>query len=43
MEIYIDLVGPITPFSFFGEKYFFTFMDRVRRKTETHIGTEKSE
>ena len=42
-KIYTDLVGPITLQGFLGEKYFFTFMDRATRETETYTGKEKSE
>ena len=43
MEINIDLVEPITPCGFLGEKYFFTFTDGVTRETETYTRKEKSE
>lgn len=42
-EIHTDLVGPITPRGFSGEKYFFTFTDGATRETETYTGKEKSE
>lgn len=39
--IYTDLVGPITPTGFSGERYFFTFTDDCTRHTETYTGTKK--
>ena len=41
--IYTDLVGPITPTGFSGERYFFTFVDDCIRYTETYSGTKKSD
>ena len=41
--IHTDLVGPITPTGFSGEKYFFTFTDDCTRYTETYTGTKKSD
>ena len=43
LEIHTDLVGPITPHGFQGEKYFFTFTDGATRETESYTGTEKRE
>ena len=42
-EIHTDLVAPITPWGFLGEKYFFTFTDRATQETETYTGKKKSE
>ena len=42
-EIHTNLVEPITPLGFLGEKYFFTFTDGVTRETQTYIEKEKSE
>ena len=41
--IHTDLVGPITPTGFSGERYFFTFTDDCTRHTETYTGTKKSD
>lgn len=43
VEVNTDLVGPITPCGFLGERYFFTFTDGATRETETYTGKEKSE
>ena len=41
--IHTDLVGPIKPVGFAGERYFFTFTDDCTRLTETYTGTKKSD
>ena len=41
--ILTDLVGPINPVGFGGERYFFTFTDDSTRYTEVYTGTRKSE
>lgn len=41
--IHTDLVGPIKPVGFSGERYFFTFTDDCTRLTETYTGTKKSD
>lgn len=41
--VHTDLVGPIKPVGFAGERYFFTFTDDCTRMTETYTGTEKSD
>lgn len=41
--VHTDLVGPIKPVAFAGERYFFTFTDDCTRMTETYTGTEKSD
>ena len=41
--VHTDLVGPINPVGFSGEKYFFTFTDDATRMTETYTGTKKSD
>lgn len=41
--IHTDLVGPINPVRFGGEKYFFTFTDDFTLYTEVYTGTHKSE
>lgn len=41
--VHTDLVGPINPIGFSGEKYFFTFTDDATRMTETYTGTKKSD
>lgn len=41
--IHTDLVGPITPIGFGGERYFFTFTDDYTRITETYTAKQKSE
>lgn len=41
--IHTDLVGPITPTGFSGERYFLTFTDDCTRHTETYTGTKKSD
>lgn len=41
--IYTDLVGPINPVGFSGERYFFTFTDDCTRYTETYTGSKKSD
>lgn len=41
--IYTDLVGPIRPIGFGGERYFFTFTDDFTRYTETYTGAKKSD
>lgn len=41
--IHTDLVGPINPVGFGGEKYFFTFTDDFTRYTETYTGAKKSD
>ena len=41
--IHIDLVGPITPIGFRGERYFFTFTDDYIRITETYTAKQKSQ
>jgi hypothetical protein len=38
-----DLVGPIVPAAFLGERYFFTFTDDCTRMTETYTGKTKDE
>ena len=40
--IHTDLVGPITPIGFGGERYFFTFTDDYTRTTETYTAERKS-
>lgn len=40
--IHTDLVGPISPTGFSGERYFFIFTDDCTRYTETYAGTKKS-
>ncbi len=37
--IHTDLVGPISPQGFGGERYFFTITDDYTRHTETFTGT----
>lgn len=41
--IHTDLVGPITPIGFGGERYFFTFTNDYTRITETYTAKRKSE
>ena len=41
--IHTDLVGPISPTGFSGERYFFTFTDDCTRHTETYTGAKKSD
>lgn len=41
--IHTDLVGPLTPQGFGGERYFFTFTDDFTRYTETFTGAQKSD
>lgn len=41
--IHIDLIGPISPIGFVGERYFFTFTNDCTRMTETYTGTRKSD
>lgn len=41
--IHTDLVGPISPTGFGGERYFFTFTDDFSRYTEAYTGTKKSD
>lgn len=41
--IHTDLVGPISPTRFGGERYFFTFTDDFSRYTETYTGSKKSD
>ena len=41
--IHTDLVGPINPIGFAGERYFFTFTDDATRMTDTYTGTRKSD
>lgn len=41
--VHTDLVGPINPVGFGGERYFFTFTDDCTRMTETYTGTIKSD
>ncbi len=41
--IHTDLVGPIKPIGFSGERYFFTFTDDCTRMTETYTGSKKSD
>lgn len=41
--IHTDLVGPITPTSFLGKRYFFKFTDDCTCHTETYTGTKKSD
>lgn len=40
--MHTDLVGPIKPVGFVGERYFFTFTNDCTRMTETYMGTKKS-
>lgn len=41
--IHTDLVRPIKPVGFVGERYFFTFTDNCTRLTKTYIGAKKSD
>ena len=41
--IHTDLVGPINPVGFSGERYFFTFTDNCTRYTEIYTGSKKSD
>ena len=41
--IHTDLIGPLTPQNFGGERYFFTFTDDFTRYTETYTGAQKSD
>lgn len=41
--IHTDVVGPIRPQGFGGERYFFTFTDDFTRHIETFTGTQKSD
>lgn len=41
--VHTDMVGPINPVSFSGERYFFTFTDDCTRLTETYTGNKKSD
>lgn len=41
--VHTDLVGPIKPIGFGGERYFFTFTDDFTRYTETYTGAKKSD
>ena len=40
-EIYIDMIGPIKPLGFSGERYFFTFTDGHSRFTYVYTATHK--
>lgn len=40
--IHTNLVGPISPINFGGERYFFTFTNDYTRTTETYIVKQKS-
>ncbi len=42
-KIYTNLVKPIIPQGFLREKYFFIFINRVIKETETSTRREKSE
>lgn len=41
--VHTDLVGPINPVGFGGERYFFTFTDNLTRYTEIQTGAQKSD
>lgn len=41
--VHTDLVGPINPVGFGGERYFFTFTDNLTRYTEIYTGAQKSD
>ena len=41
--VHTDLVGPIKPLGFSGERYFFTFTDDCTRLTETYTASKKSD
>lgn len=41
--VHTDLVGPIKPIGFAGERYFFTFTDDCTRMTDTYTGSKKSD
>ena len=41
--VHTDLVGPINPVGFSGERYFFIFTDDCTRLTETYTGNKKSD
>lgn len=41
--IHTDLVGPINPVGFAGERYLFMFTDDCTRMPETYTGTKKSD
>ena len=40
---YTDLVGPINPIGFTGERYFITYTDDATQFTDTFTGTKKSD
>ena len=41
--MHTDLVGPINPVGFSGERYFFMFTDDATRMTDTYTGIKKSD
>ncbi len=41
--IHTDLLGPINPVGFWGERYFFIFTDNFTRYTEVYTGVQKSD
>lgn len=42
-QMYIDLIGPITPIEFGAKRYFFMFTDDHTRITKTYTEKRKSE
>lgn len=41
--VHTDLVGPIKPIGFAGERYFFTLTDDCTKMTDTYTGSKKSD